>query len=125
MNLKTRIGIERRIRNKIVDVAIDTGYAVAVFDGEEWACKATTVKKDAKDALGSVDMEHIHIMEPNPDFDPTKERGPENRMWKQFGWVYLVYGNDGYDVIADYTTNLEPLLKPVNEYADKQEKLYG
>lgn len=34
------------------------------------------------------------------------------------GWVRFVYGNDGYDVISDYTTNLEDVLAPVNAYAD-------
>jgi hypothetical protein len=125
MKLETRLGIEKRIRNKIVDAMIDAGYGVAVYDGESWACKVTTTKKVPKEALGSVDMEHIHAYVKNPDFDPTKERGPENRMWKPFGWVFLVYGNDGYDVVNDYTTNLEDLMKPVNEYADKQERLYG
>jgi hypothetical protein len=27
-------------------------------------------------------------------------------------------GNNGWDVISDYTVNLEKVLKPINEYAD-------
>lgn len=34
------------------------------------------------------------------------------------GWVRFVYGNDGWDVMNDYTTNLEDVLKEVNAYAD-------
>jgi hypothetical protein len=26
------------------------------------------------------------------------------------GWVYLVHGHHGYDVISDYTAELEPLM---------------
>jgi hypothetical protein len=33
--------------------------------------------------------------------------------------VRFVYGNDGYDVINDYTVDLEDVLKSVNEYADR------
>jgi hypothetical protein len=33
------------------------------------------------------------------------------------GWVRLVFGNDGYDVISDYTTNLEGLVAPVMQFA--------
>lgn len=34
------------------------------------------------------------------------------------GQVYLVYGNDGYDVICDYHINLEPGLKDANALSD-------
>lgn len=34
------------------------------------------------------------------------------------GWIRFIYGNDGWDVISDYTTNLESILAPVNAYAD-------
>ena len=37
------------------------------------------------------------------------------------GWVRFVFGNSGYDVINDYSTNLEKFLKPVFEIADKLE----
>lgn len=33
------------------------------------------------------------------------------------GWVQFTYGNDGWDVISDYTTNLELALAPVNKIA--------
>lgn len=34
------------------------------------------------------------------------------------GWVYFVYGNDGWDVVNDYTTNLESILQPVTGVED-------
>lgn len=36
---------------------------------------------------------------------------------KNIGWISLVFGNGGYDLISDYSTNLESFLKPVNEMA--------
>ena len=33
--------------------------------------------------------------------------------------VLLVYGNDGYDVIADYASDLEPLMVKPQALADK------
>lgn len=39
------------------------------------------------------------------------------------GWVYVVMGNDGWDVISDYTTNLEPLMSGANRLAEKYSKL--
>lgn len=38
---------------------------------------------------------------------------------KRYGHVLLVFGNDGYDVIADYTTCLESVLRPAAECAEK------
>ena len=37
------------------------------------------------------------------------------------GWVGVrfIYGNDGYDVICDYTMSLESVLTPVNQLADE------
>ena len=33
------------------------------------------------------------------------------------GWVRLVFGNSGWDLISDYSVNLEEFLKPVDEIA--------
>jgi hypothetical protein len=35
------------------------------------------------------------------------------------GWIYFVYGNDGWDVINDYTINLEPFLTKTNALIDE------
>jgi hypothetical protein len=37
---------------------------------------------------------------------------------KHIGWVRFVYGNDGWDVISDYTCNLEDALKDVHALAN-------
>lgn len=35
------------------------------------------------------------------------------------GRVWLVYGNDGWDVISDYTVNLEHIMEGANKLSDK------
>lgn len=37
-------------------------------------------------------------------------------------WVYLIFGNgnSGWDVISDYTTDLEPIIKPVFDWIEKE-----
>lgn len=37
------------------------------------------------------------------------------------GWIKLVFGNDGWDLISDYSANLEEFLVPVEKVA----KLWG
>jgi len=34
------------------------------------------------------------------------------------GWIRLVFGNNGYGLISDYSTNLETFLAPVKEVAE-------
>lgn len=38
--------------------------------------------------------------------------------WKRTGSVLLIYGNDGHDVIADYSVVLGHLLEGANALAD-------
>ena len=40
-------------------------------------------------------------------------------------FVFLVFGNDGYDVINDYSASLEALLEPVNALVDNLEEQYS
>jgi hypothetical protein len=44
---------------------------------------------------------------------------------QRLGWMRFIYGNDGWDVLADYTVNLEPLMPAVNELTDKLEASCG
>jgi hypothetical protein len=37
------------------------------------------------------------------------------------GWIRFVFGNNGYDVICDYSINLESLVDQINEYANDLE----
>lgn len=34
------------------------------------------------------------------------------------GWIKLAFGHNGYDLISDYSTNLETFLEPVNAIAE-------
>jgi len=52
----------------------------------------------------------------------TASGAPEDKM---VGWVRLIYGNDGWDVVNDYTTNLETLMAGATALADKLEEKYG
>lgn len=37
----------------------------------------------------------------------------------RYGWVRFIYGNSGWDVINDYTTNLEETLKLTNKLIEE------
>lgn len=106
MNLDNRLRIEREIANAAVNGLLRAGYEISVFDGEE------VVNSPVNDAeliiadMFSTDIERLEVYRAG-DYE------------RRVGWVLFVYGNDGWDVICDYTTNLEPALKEADLLAEK------
>lgn len=107
-SFKMRRRLERRIALRIITGLLAAGYEVTL---EEVYEVPTTDRRVLMDNLFLMDEDRIYVHRKG-------EATP-------FGWVYLVYGNSGWDVINDYTTNLEELMKPVIEAADKLEELFG
>ena len=104
-SIKRRIEVERKIVKRTVSALLEAGFVLSVFDGEEESAKTGTDYKMLHDALMETDEDYLFVWQ-----DGEKQR---------FGWVKFVYGNDGPDVINDYTTNLEDVLAPVNKYAER------
>jgi hypothetical protein len=110
MNVKLRQTIERQIARRIVRDALAAGYSVDVHDGEEITLKRSRSLKAIMGALMTTDDDRLLF-----------NREGEN----PFGWVYLVYGNDGWDVVNDYSTNIESLMTGAQELSDKLEAQHG
>ena len=104
--LKQRINLERRIARQIVTDALATGYSLNVNNGDEneFDC-ATTDKRKILSAMFQTDQEHLLVY--------------NSSNGQRIGWVFFVYGNDGWDVVNDYTVNLEPIMRNANLIADK------
>ena len=91
MTVEERIKIEKAIVATLVESAIAKGYKLSVCDGEAWPLKGSTSVADVMGALFSTDEEVIAI-----------------RIDRELvGYVNLIYGNDGYDVISDHTDTEE------------------
>ena len=102
--LAKRIMIERRICFALVKQVLAYGHALSVFDSEDWTVKSSRDEKLIREALFTTDSDELVV------------RDLDN---KRLGWFQLIYGNDGYDVISDYTANeycnsvydrLEPMI---------------
>lgn len=108
--LAQRIETEGKIANALVKKALADGYVVSVYDGEEWALKFSNDRSQILGAMFSTDEEMIAISSGEPG------------ARKRFGTVSMVYGNDGYDVISDYSAadldGFANWLKPISDYAD-------
>jgi hypothetical protein len=113
LDLAKRIETEGRICSRLVKHALASGYTVSVNDSEEWTVIKSTSYREVMEALFTTDQDTLLFRDADG-----------NRL----GTVLLVYGNDGYDVMADMSgpndAALEAFcewLKPVEKYADQFE----
>jgi hypothetical protein len=110
--IKIRQIVEREISTAVVDALLNEGFALSVDygDGESavFSSKALILK-----AMFQGDEDRLYVY-----------RSPVGSGDKPVAWVYLVYGNDGWDVISDYTVNLEKFIgkgrvaRIVDKYSD-------
>lgn len=108
MTLKDRINMERRIVRETVKLFLDEGFLISVNDGETTTVKKSRDKKEIMKAVMTTDEDYMYFYKPLEDM--------------RFGWIYFVYGNDGYDVIADHTAGaFEEVLAPITELCSKLE----
>lgn len=106
--LANRIRTEGKIARKLVCIGLEVCGQADVHDGEEWVLTRCANAGKVMDALFSTDDDRIRFRSPD---------GTKNAVF------YLVYGNDGYDVISDYTANetAEAIMAQVQPYIDNLE----
>lgn len=106
--IRRRVLIERAIVRRAVTDLIAAGCALRLFDGENWAGGRTTDVGEIMAQLMATDEETLGVYGP----EPTQRRE-----------VFLVYGNDGWDVIADNSASLEDLLAGATKLAEELSEL--
>ena len=94
MNKEYTTSGERGVATRLVRAAIHAGYAVSVYDGEEYPVKRSRKERQILAALASTEEDWLVIR------DGTGER---------LGSLRLIWGNDptGEELIADYTDKPE------------------
>lgn len=101
-NVKLRQELERKIARAVITQAINLGYSIDVDDGEEITLRHSQDVKAILKAMFTTDEDWLIL-----------------RRGKESGWVRFVYGNGGYDVVNDYTVNLEPVMGPADKIAER------
>jgi hypothetical protein len=103
MSVKMRQEVERKIATAFIKSALDADYEISINNGgDEDETEPLFDQTSILNAMFQTDEEHLYL-------------------WKNskiVGWVFFVYGNDGWDVISDYTTNLEPLMAEANKISE-------
>lgn len=110
MTVKFRQHIERKIARATIKALLNAGFTLGVNDGEETVLRRCTDPKTILAAMFSTDEDYLLVYE---------GAAAGGKKPPQIGGVRFIYGNDGWDVISDYTLNLEEALKPVCALSDR------
>lgn len=113
MSIKMRQIVEKEISAAIVKALLTKGFEIQVDNGDSvshWMINFANIIK----RLYRTDEDRLYVRYANNSGETSVD-----------GWVYLVYGNYGWDVLSDYTVNLEkfigdesPVQKIIDKYAD-------
>lgn len=89
--------IERLIVKQCISDLLESGYVIGVNDGEETVLGRSKDAAAIFEAMDTTDEDYLLVY-------------PAGKESRHCGWVRFIYGNDGPDVMNDYTTNLEQVL---------------
>jgi hypothetical protein len=103
-SVRLRRLVELAIVRKVATDLIAAGYLITVDDGEDEPVQKSADVDAIMDAAFAVDEAYLYV------YSPAGQA--------KCGFVRLIFGNTGWDVISDYGTDLEEVLKPTNDYAD-------
>lgn len=87
---------ENAIIRTALESLIAVGHEVAIWNGESWSLYPTADVETLLASLRQADVDVLHL---------AREGVPTG------SWVLLVYGNDPFEVLADWTVDLSPLLE--------------
>lgn len=102
--------IEQQIITLLITKLLEHGYYVAVDDGgDELAQEPTRTASQVLRALFATGQDTLYVYP-----DACQEHGVYVPGTSEIvGFVELVYGNDGWDVISDYSVSLQDVMAQV------------
>ena len=101
--IQARILVEYEIISSLVDELLEQGCLISINDGDGIALRKSTDRTKILESIMSVDEEHLIVY----------------HQTGRLGSIFLVYGNDGWDVVNDYSTSLEPCIPQTLALIDK------
>jgi len=106
MTSERRMQIEREITRAFIEAAIKQGWMLCNVTNGEGETRVSTVDDAMKYAF---ECDEAHI------FFCTKGA-------LLYSWVYIVLGNSGWDVISDYTTDMDKVMEAIDPLITKYEE---
>jgi len=131
--VRARQRVEQTIALATAKALLDAGFLLGVNDGEETTLWHSRDLEAVQKALFTTDEDWLLVYEDRyQDRLPTvwdgSAREPKQQGDKRGDYfVRFVYGNDGWDVISDYSVSLDPYIgegTTVNTLVDKLSEDY-
>jgi hypothetical protein len=94
--------IDALVVKKLIETALAAGFTLGVDNGEELVLRRSADADAVFKAMMTVDQEHLLVYKDG----------------NLYGKVFLVYGNGCWGVICNYSTNLEEVVRPAQDYAE-------
>lgn len=100
--------MERQVIKALVTEAFKRGFTKVIIDngGDDDDRITCTNLEEVMSSIQQTDEEHMFFAHPDVAKMPC---------------VYLVYGNDGYDVIADHSSSLNEMIDTIQPLIDTLE----
>lgn len=105
---RLRLQMEKAMAEALIDALLTRDYRVSIWDGEEWAIKKSRSREDILNSMFSTDSDTVC-------YGNSKYHSGE---------FNLVYGNSGWDLVSDHTSNTvcdEIWANVITPLADKME----
>lgn len=117
-SIRRRQHTEETIVLAVAQVLLDAGFLLGVNDGEEVTVKWSRDIKAIQKALFTTDEDYLFVYVDADQDDPLNVERDERPDY----WVRCVYGNDGWDVISDYSSaaDLDPYIGDGTAIAELQ-----
>jgi len=108
--------IERLIAHDLANAIVGADCNVSIWDGEEYAIKHST---DVEKILGAMS----HTGEDNLQIYDAAMVFPRDRETAYEGFIYLVYGNEPENLVADYGGPewLERIIQEITEHYEVEQ----
>ena len=85
-----RMRMEKKMASGLIKACLRRGYFVTIDNGEDKPIVQSKNYRKIMNQLWQTDEEHVLIYD---------------SVGKYLGWFFLVYGNDGWDLISDFSDN--------------------
>lgn len=121
MNLQQRIEVERQITAALCQSILDNGFVLEVDNGD-YSTNCNNAES-ALEAAFATDESWIYAREGNLGWAFGSPVDELNIV----ATFFMVYGNDGYDCLADHSVNdhTTKILETVEQLIEQLEELYA
>ena len=99
--------MDKAIVTAVVEELLEQGFSLSLFHEEAPAFKQSTDKELILSNIHQCDEETLAA------YDKAGQRT---------GWVFFVYGNDGYDVLSDYSLSIEKYIPKTLKLSEELEE---